>query len=256
MHHAAPLTPDALDDYARQYYLSDAVDDVRIEEQQQALVYRRLAQMLTGADRVLELGYGTGISATVLIEADVPIEIVEGSPLLADQARSAHPGLVVHESMFETFAPGPVFDAVLAMYIAEHVDDPLSLFRTITGWLRPGGLLIVAVPNAGSLHRRVAVRMGLQERHDSLSPRDLLLGHQRVYTLTELRRDVERAGLVVREELGWFLKVLPNSMMLDFGEELLEGLHAVSDELPAELMGNIAVVAEHRSEIPSTALGD
>jgi SAM-dependent methyltransferase len=253
MHHAAPLTPDALDEYARQYYLSDAVDDVRIEEQQQALVYRRLARMLEDADRVLELGYGTGISADVLTEAGVPIEIVEGSPLLVDRARTAHPGLVVHESMFETFAPGPVFDAVLAMYIAEHVDDPLSLFRTIAEWLRPGGLLIVAVPNAGSLHRRVAVRMGLQERHDSLSPRDLLLGHQRVYTLAELRSDVERAGLTVRQELGWFLKVLPNSMMLDFGDELLKGLHTVSEELPAELMGNVAVVAERVTENPSGA---
>jgi SAM-dependent methyltransferase len=240
----AELTPDALDDYARQYYLSGAVDDVRIEEHQQTLVYERLAASLNGCGRVLEMGYGTGVSAHVLTRAGVPVEIVEGSPLLVEAARAAHPGLVLHESMFETFEPGPVFDAVLAMYIAEHVDDPSALLRTVARWLRPGGRLIIAVPNAGSLHRRLAVRMGLQERLDSLSPRDHLLGHQRVYTLQSLRADVEQAGFAVREEMGWFLKALPNAMMLDYSEELLEGLHHVSDELPAELMANIAIVAE------------
>ena len=242
---SAPLTPDALDDYAREYYLSGTVDDVRIEEQQQTLVYERLArQTLGGCARVLEMGYGTGISARVLTAAGVPVEIVEGSPLLVDAARAAHPGLAVHASMFETFEPGPVFDAVLAMYIAEHVDDPPSLLRTVARWLRPGGLLVVAVPNAGSIHRRLAVRMGLQEQLDSRSPRDHLLGHQRVYTLETLRADVEQAGFSVRDEMGWFLKALPNAMMLDYSEELLAALHDLSEELPAELMANIAIVAE------------
>jgi SAM-dependent methyltransferase len=238
------LTPAALDDYARTYYLSGSVADVDIEELQQELAYERLAAAVAGCDRVLEMGYGTGLSARVLPRLGIDVEIVEGSPLLVEAARATHPGLVVHEAMFEQFDPGPVFDAVLALYIAEHVDDPPALMRRVARWVRPGGKIVVAVPNAGSLHRRLAVAMGLQDRLDARSPRDELLGHQRVYTLAALRDDVEAAGFRVVDELGWFVKTLPNGMMLDYPRELLEGLFRVSDELPQELMANIAVIGE------------
>jgi SAM-dependent methyltransferase len=238
------LTSSTLDDIARQYYLTDPLQDMSIEELEGELGLERIVAAIEGRERVLEMGYGTGMTARVLRANNVAVEILEGSPLLVETARAAHPGLVVHEAMFERFAPGPVFDAVLALFVAEHVDDPVALLRTAAGWLRPGGRLVVAVPNAGSIHRRLAVRMGLQERIDSFSARDELLGHQRVYTLPQLRADVEAAGLDVVEPLGWFLKTLPFSMMLDYPRELIEGLHRVSPDLPPELLANIAIVAE------------
>jgi SAM-dependent methyltransferase len=240
---AMTLTSAELDDVARQYYLTDPLEDMRIEEMEGELGLDRIAAAIAGCERVLEMGYGTGMTTRALRGKGIAIEVVEGSPVLVETARREHPELVVHEAMFERFEPGPVYDAVLALFVAEHVDDPVELFRTAAAWLRPGGLLVVAVPNAGSLHRRLAVRMGLQERNDSFSGRDRLLGHQRVYELPRLRADVETAGLGVVEELGWFLKVLPFSMMLGYSDELIRGLHDVSPELPPELLGNIAVVA-------------
>jgi SAM-dependent methyltransferase len=150
----------------------------------------------------------------------------------------------VHEGLFEEFAPAEPFDAVLALHVLEHVDDPRALLRHVAGWLRPGGRIVAAVPNAESLHRRLAVRMGLQERLDSLSARDGLVGHQRVYTLAGLRGDVEAAGLRVVDELGWFLKTLPNSMMLGFDPALLRAQFSISDELSPDMLANIAIVAE------------
>ncbi|HWV86675.1 MAG TPA: class I SAM-dependent methyltransferase [Capillimicrobium sp.] len=237
------LDAQALDDYARQYYLAQ-IDDLDIEELQQALSMGPISRAVAGAERVLEMGYGTGLTVRELQARDVPIEVLEGSPLLVEEARRHHPGLVVHEGLFETYAPGPVYDAVLALHIAEHVDDPRSLFAHVATWLRPGGRFVVAVPNAESLHRRLAVAMGLQERLDSKSQRDVLLGHQRVYTLDWLRSDVEAAGLRVVDELGWFIKTVPNSMMADYDESLLRALFDVSAELPPRLLANIAVVAE------------
>lgn len=237
------LTAEALDDYARQYYLADLAD-LDIEEQQQALSMRLVADAVRGRERVLEMGYGTGLTVRELGRLGVPIEVLEGSPLLAREARERHPGLRVHEGMFEAYTPGPVYDAVLALHVAEHVDDPPALFAHVATWLRPGGRFVVAVPNAESLHRRLAVSMGLQERLDSLSARDHVLGHQRVYTLDELRRDVESAGLRVVDELGWFIKTLPNAMMLDWDRELLKALFDVSQDLPPSALANIAVVAE------------
>jgi len=42
---------------------------------------------------------------------------------------------------------------------------------------------------------------------------------------------------------GLFLKILPNYMMAGFSEDLLRALVDISDDLPAELMANLAVVA-------------
>lgn len=241
------LTPAALDGYARDYYLSDDVEDIDIEERAQRLSAPRVLAALGGAERVIDMGYGTGEMAGALLERGVRAEVVEGSPLLAARARATHAGLVVHEAMFEGFSPGPVYDAVLALHVMEHVDRPSDLMRHVRGWLAPGGSLVVVVPNRESLHRRLAVRMGLQERLDDLSARDALVGHLRVYGFDTLTADLAAAGLEVRERFGSTLKTVPNSMMLDWPPDLMDALTAISPELPPEMLANIGVRAVARA---------
>jgi len=239
------LTPAALDAYADTYYLSAEIPDLDIEELGQRLSIPRTLAALGDARRVLEMGYGTGLVTGELLARGVAIEVVEGSPKLCAVARAAHAarGLVVHEALFESFVPAERYDAVLALHIAEHVDDPVALLAGVREWLRPGGSIIVIVPNAQSLHRRLAVRMGLQERLDALSPRDHLVGHQRVYDLERLRGDLERAGFRPAEEFGYQLKTVPNAMMADWPPELLAALVDISEELPPALLANIGVRA-------------
>ena len=244
---SAGLTPEVLDAYADSYYLNQAhVPDLHVEDCQQIHSADLIAGAVAGAARVIELGYGVGLMTRALRTRGVPIEVLEGSPRLAAEARARHPELIVHEGMFESFVPDEPVDAVLALHVAEHVDEPRSLLGHLATWLKPGGKLVVVVPNAESLHRRLAVRMALQERLDSLSPRDHLVGHQRVYTMDELREDVESAGLHVERELGWFVKTLPNAMMLDWPVELLIALNDISEELDPRLLANIGLVAERR----------
>jgi SAM-dependent methyltransferase len=237
------LTPAALDGYAEQYYLSAGIDDIGIEERAQIAIGARIARELDGVGRVLEMGYGTGDMTAALRGAGLAIEVVEGSPLLVERARHDHPGLVVHEALFETFAPGEPYDAVLALFVLEHVDDPVALLRTARTWLRPGGSLIAVVPNAESLHRRLAVQMGLHENLDDLSPRDRLVGHQRVYSMDGLRADAEGAGLTVVAELGSFVKVVHNALMESWPTPILDGLNAIADVLPTRLLANVGVRA-------------
>jgi SAM-dependent methyltransferase len=231
-----------LDAFARDYYIGRGAEDLDLEERQQQLSLERLAPFLHG--RVLELGFGTGVMTASLLAAGVDVAVVEGSPLLAAEARRRHPQLEVHEGMFESFAPPRTFDCLLAAHVFEHVDDPPTLIRALRAWLRPGGTLIGVVPNAQSLHRRLAVRMGLQPRLDSLSPRDHLVGHQRVYTADGLSTEMEQAGFAVRDVTGWFLKTVPNSMMLDWPPALIDALFEVSEEIDPRQLANIAVVAD------------
>ncbi|NBR68254.1 MAG: methyltransferase domain-containing protein, partial [Actinobacteria bacterium] len=46
-------------------------------------------------------------------------------------------------------------------HVLEHVLDPLDAVQRAYAWLRPGGMVLAAVPNARSLHRQAAVSMGL-----------------------------------------------------------------------------------------------
>ncbi len=233
-----------LDGYARDYYLGRNAEDLELEERQQQLSLDRLRPFLKG--RILELGFGTGQMTAGLLAEGLDTAVVEGSPLLAQEARGRHPGLTVHEGMFESFTPPHLYDTLLAAHVFEHVDDPRALMEHLRTWLVPGGTLVAIVPNAASLHRRLAVLMGIQEKLDDLSPRDHTVGHRRVYTLEELRADLAGAGFETRDAIGWFLKVVPNSMMLDWPPELIDALFAVSEELDPRELANIALVARRR----------
>ena len=60
------------------------------------------------------------------------------------------------------------------------------------------------------------------------------------------RADVESAGFACTAEHGWFLKTLPNAMMLDWPAELLIALNDISSELDPRQLANISLVAERR----------
>jgi SAM-dependent methyltransferase len=237
------LSPAALDAFAHQYYLNDEVLTIDLEETAQELSMPQIIGALSGAARVLEMGFGTGLTTRVLIESGVQVEIVEGSQVLTEVARARHDGLVVHQAMFEEFEPSELYDAVLALHVLEHVDDPAAILAVIRGWLKPGGVLVCVVPNRESLHRRIAVEMGLHDELDHLSPSDVMVGHQRVYSMDLLRADVEAAGFDVEQELGFLLKTVPNSMMLAYPPAMVRALNTISPELPARMLANIGLRA-------------
>jgi 2-polyprenyl-3-methyl-5-hydroxy-6-metoxy-1,4-benzoquinol methylase len=237
-----PLSPEALDEYATTYYLNSDVEDIDIEERAQRHSVPLLLRAIDGCDRVLEMGYGTGLITTELLAHGAPIEVLEGSATLSEHARRRHPGLVVHTGMFEQFDQTG-FDAVLALHVLEHVDDPVALLEIIRGWLVDGGTIVAVTPNAQSLHRQLAVRMGLHENLDDLSPRDRLVGHQRVFDLGKLQHTLQQGGFDVVDQFGYFVKPLANAQMLDWSEDLLEGFNALADVVPAWLCANIGVVA-------------
>ena len=238
------LTMADLDGFARDYYLAPAIPDHHIENQMQRDSTPRILAYIPEGASVLELGTGDGLLTAALQQAGIEAELLEGSPILCRRARERHgPALSVHHALFETFTPARAYDAVLALHVLEHLDDPIAILRRIAAWLKPGGTLIIVVPNRASIHRRVALRMGLIPELDDLSARDHLVGHQRVYDLATLEQHVAAAGLAVEARFGSFLKTLPNSMMLGFPGPLLSALDAISDELPPDLLANIGIMA-------------
>lgn len=234
---------DELERIAAEYHLNGEVPDKFIEDLCQEHCCRWLRSLLAPDDRVIELGVGEGITLAKLSPHAARYTVVEGAASLAERARARHPGVEVVQALFEDHLPDEPCDKLLALHVFEHVDAPVALARHLRRWLKPDGELVVVVPNRDSLHRRLAVLLGLQPALDSLSPRDHLVGHQRVYGIAGLHEDLRAAGFEPIETRGFFLKTLPNGMMLGHSPALIDAMNRLGDELPAEYLANLAVRA-------------
>lgn len=242
------MTQPDLNDIARKAYLADSTGEGFIEPLVHATQLPSLLARIGAAPRrVLEMGFGEGTITGPLLAAGHEVELVEGSSdLCADARERFGDRLAVHCSYFEDFRPARRYDTVLALHVLEHVLQPEAVVRQMHEWLAPGGQVIAVVPNAESLHRQLAVMMGLQPRLDSLSPRDHLVGHQRVYDLAQFAALFRGAGFEVAEEFGYFVKIVPNGMMTGWKPELIQSLTTISDRLPPALLANIGLVLRPR----------
>lgn len=241
------VTTQRLDEIAADYHTSENVPDKFIEDALQEHSLAWIGQQLASCRHVLELGYGEGIVTEFLVRSGKRLTQIEGSAVLVEKVKARYGDRVdcVH-TLFEDYTPTRRFDAVLASHVLEHVDDPVALLRHMRSWLRPSGRMIIIVPNSESIHRRLAVLMGLQPRLDTLSPRDHLVGHQRVYSLKELLADVKRGGYNVKRTRGFFFKPLSNGMMLQFTPPLIKAMNDIAATMPAEWLANLGVVAAPR----------
>jgi SAM-dependent methyltransferase len=235
-------TMEHLDRIAAEYHANESIPDIHIENLCQEYFIQWLLEQIPREARVLELGYGDGLVTAALAKSGCHLTVLEGAKTLVDRARARHPNIECMHSLFEEFHTHQSYDVILASHVLEHVDDPQSILRSASSWLTETGKIIIVVPNRNSLHRQLAVIMGLQPELDTLSKRDLLVGHQRVYSLQSLEQDIGQAGLCLVDSSGFFLKVLPNSMMLEYSRELLWGLNAISPSLPKQILANIAAI--------------
>lgn len=190
-------------------------------------------------DNCLELGTADGESTQYLFPRFARVVAVDGAEHFVEFVKKRFREQVdagafeVHLSLFETFETEERFDVVLATHILEHLEDPVGFLRRAKRFLKPDGVLIAMVPNAGSLHRQVAVKMGLLETPQSFNPQDIQLGHLRIYYPEELRADIEAAGLEVVEQGGIFLKPLTNKQIQEtWTQEMMDGFYELGKEYP------------------------
>ena len=180
----------------------------------------------------LELGPAEGEMTQFLLNEFEKLTIVEGSEKLLSRIPEA-PNLVKVHSLFEHFKPGKQFNTIIMEHILEHVERPVDLLRTVKQWLAPGGRILLGVPNGHSIHRLVAVKMGLLNQPCQLNSRDHALGHRRVYTHETLQNDIESSGLRILEMGGVFYKPLSNQQIQDnWTEEMIQGFYELGKDFP------------------------
>jgi len=193
--------------------------------------YETIKPKLVGS-RGLELGPAEGEMTQFLISDFEQLTIVEGAADLLAQIPE-HANLIKVHALFDEFQPTQPFDSIILEHILEHVDDPVSLLIRVKNWLSTDGRLFLGVPNGNSIHRLVAVKMGLLDHPCQLNSRDHALGHRRVYTPDTFRFDIEKSGLSVIEMGGVYFKPLSNGQIQDhWSEEMIRGFYELGKDFP------------------------
>lgn len=133
--------------------------DVRHPEFQEylaAVARRRIAMIESvtgGPGSLLDVGSGTGEVMMAARDAGWTIQGVE--PERTGARFALDRGLPVEVAMLEESGlPERSFDVVSAFHVLEHVPDTREFLRTLARWARPGGHVVIEVPNFRSLQRR------------------------------------------------------------------------------------------------------
>ncbi|MEO6458532.1 MAG: class I SAM-dependent methyltransferase [Chloroflexia bacterium] len=104
--------------------------------------------------KVLDIGCGRGLLLNKLKEKGWDPQGTELSEEAASYARDRLNLPVTTETLEDAHFPDNEFDLVILWHVLEHLSDPQGTLREVARVLKPGGTLLVAVPNFGSLEAR------------------------------------------------------------------------------------------------------
>lgn len=184
-----------------------AIGDVTTRHRLSALLHakriRKAFPAWIGQGRLLDVGCASGKFLRQMAAVGWRPSGIESDAEAAEKARTTGAEVFVGDPVKATFPDGS-FDLVTAFHSLEHMPDPLGALARMMGWLAPGGLAIVEVPNVGSLGARL---FGSYWSGFDL-PRHLV--H---FTPTTMGTMVERAGGVVagaehKSKARYFLRSL------------------------------------------------
>ena len=158
-----------------------------------ALLRERLLAM-PGGLRLLDLGAAGGHLGRAVRARCAYIAGVEPDASLPSSCREGYDDWRVVDALSAGSWEAP-FDAVVCADVLEHLARPEDLLARIRSWLRPGGTLLVSVPNVANVTARVALLLGrFPYAERGLFDRT----HLRFYTRRSARQLVEDGGFRVR----------------------------------------------------------
>ena len=181
-----------------------------------ALIVWALQQYAPGARRFLEIGCGTG-GVLRRVEAAFPsTDCIGAEALMAGLQHAA--SRVTRAKLMQCDATRipfeSEFDAVGAFDVIEHISDDNAVLRSMGDSLRPGGAMILTVP-----------------QHQWLfGPADVSAGHERRYSSAGLVAQVQRAGLRVVCATSFVALLFPAMASVRLASKFRGGKYDSADE--------------------------
>jgi len=167
--------------------------------------------------RVLDVGCGPGLTIDYFVDRGFQFYGVDISPEMIRQCQAAFASVpAAHFSVGRIEAmefPDATFDVVLSLGVVEYIEDDAAAVREMARVTRPGGSIIVSLPNRVSPYRfwdrtvyQSARRIGRAlTGRGPIGPEV----HRREYREREYCALLESHGLRVREVVYYNFKILP-----------------------------------------------
>lgn len=163
---------------------------------------------------LLDMPCGDGTLTEMFLPYFDQVTGIDASSKHLAEAQKRLPDVRFHQALIEDVELEDRFDTIVMLNVLEHVQDPIFVLRKAADLLKDDGVLIVHVPNALAINRKISVIMGSLESCEELSPFDIhVAGHRRSYTMDTLKQDVLEAGLKVTNTGGVFYKMLSTPQM-------------------------------------------
>ena len=216
--------------------------------------YQQLGRLLAteaathpGRRDILDIGCGPGTGLQAFQDVGFAVTGVD-----EDNTRASHGlalGLDIAVTPWESYQPPTQYDFITCLHSIEHFHDPSSLLNRLRDWLKPGGKLVIEVPN---------LRYFVTDWTDAL-----YLAHMGNYTPRSLCRLVSLSGFVEGTRLRYYSVPAKNdeNLCMAFGleasadlqrtaesEEEEPGWAWLSDTYGAGLSGN--GVVPYRFQVP------
>lgn len=163
---------------------------------------------------LLDMPCGDGALTEIMAPYFKRVVGVDASAAHLAAAKRRLPDVTFCHELIEDLDLSEKYDTVTMLNVLEHVVDPVFVLQKAAGFLARDGVLIVHVPNAQAVNRKLAVLMGTLESCDELSPFDInVVGHRRSYEMRSLCADIEKSGLKIVSTGGVFYKMLSTPQM-------------------------------------------
>lgn len=114
---------------------------------------RFLARRVPPGGRVLDVGCGRGTLLAALADRGLEVHGVEVSSAAANGA-DPRASIRIADGLVEAAYPENHFDLVILWHVLEHLRDPRGVLEEARRILRPGGDVVIAVPNFSSWQAR------------------------------------------------------------------------------------------------------